>query len=309
MSMEVINESPRLADMTHHAPTLRSTDGPSSTADTGVGWLWLSAPLAGLGAIAAAAGILFNSTYERDAENFATQAKSQDYITLFVAVPVLLMLWRRAANGSLPARFMWHGVVFYFAYTYTIAAFMVRFNNLFLVYTSAMACSAFAILSDLGKLTPNLQPRLFDAVRWPRRAVIAMLATIVVVFTALWLADIVPALLDGTEPESLGESATPTNGVEVIDLSLLLPGAAVIASMVWRSTARGYMLATALVTYIALLGTALVAMVIGQYNADLIDSPAPALFFAVLVAAALRLLHQMVRATRSVTRSSSASRG
>lgn len=297
MGTEVIDEAPRPTNVTNPAPTPGSASAPAPALEARGGWLWLSAPLAALSVVAAAAGILFDSTYERDAEGFAVQAESQDYVTLLVAVPVLLVLWRMAARGSLPARLMWHGAVFYFAYTYTIAAFMVRFNNLFLVYTSAVACSTFALLSSLSRVDHRIEPRLFDPIRWPRRAVISMLLAIVAVFAVLWLADIVPALLNGTEPESLAEAGTPTNGIEVIDLSLLLPGAVVIAYMVWRSRVWGYVLATGLVTYVALLGLALVAMVIGQYNASLVDSPAPALIFAVLVAATLGLLHQIVRAT------------
>lgn len=260
-------------------------------------WLWLSAPLAVLGAVAAGAGILFDSTYERDVGNFATQAESQDYVTLLVAVPAVLVLWRLAARGSLTARLLWHGAVFYFAYTYTIAAFMVRFNNLFLVYTTTLACSIFALLGSLSGLNRSFEPRLFDAGRWPRRGVITLLLAIVVVFVTLWLFDIVPALLEGTEPESLAESGTPTNGVEVIDLSFLLPGVSLVAYWVWRAEVRGYVLATGLLSYTALLGLALVAMVIGMYAADDIDSPAPALLFALVTAAALGLVVRVVRAT------------
>jgi hypothetical protein len=264
---------------------------------TGAGWLWLSLPLAALSAIAAAAGILVDATYERDAADFAAQARAQDYVTLLIAVPALLVLWRLAVRGSLPARLLWHGAVFYFAYTYTIAAFMVRFNDLFLVYTSAVGCAIFALLGSITELGRSLEPNHFDPDRWPRRPVAGLLLAIVVVSAGLWLSDIVPALRDGVEPASLVESRTPTNGVEVIDLSLLLPGAAVVAVWVLRGRVRGYSLATGLLGYIALLGLALVAMVVGQYAGDFIDSPAPAVLFALLVAATLALLVRIVRAT------------
>lgn len=278
-------------------PSPESPPDGSPDRTAGLGWLWLSAPLAALSAVAAAAGILFDSTYERDAADFATQGRAQDCITLFVAVPLLLILWRWAARGSLRARLLWQGVVFYLAYTYVIAAFMVRFNNLFLVYTSAVGCAVFALLGSQIGLAGSLEPRLFDVERWPRRGVVGLLAVVVVGFAGLWLADVVPALLDGVEPESLAESGTPTNGVQVIDLSFLIPGAALVAHWVRRSEVRGQVLATGLLAYVALLSLALVAMVIGQYNAGFADSVAPAVLFALLAGVAAGLLARAVSAT------------
>lgn len=289
-----------------HAESIDLTDPPTNrhpepthaaSREAGAGWLWLSGPIAVLGAIAAGSGIGFDSTYERDMDNFATQGVAQDYVTLLVGVPALVVLWRLAARGSLRARLLWQGAVFYFAYTYVIAAFMVRFNNLFLVYTSIVACSIFGMVGSLGALNRTLRPGMFDHDRWPRRGAIGLLVALVAMFAFLWLTDIVPALLDGTEPESLAEAGTPTNGVQVMDLALLLPGAAIIAFWVARSLEWGYVLATGLLTYTALLGLALVAMVVGQYNADFIDSPAPAVLFAALVAAAVGLLRKMMQAT------------
>lgn len=266
---------------------------------TGIRWLWLSAPLAGLVTVASAAGVLSADTYRRDAGDFAAQGRAQDHVTLFLAVPLLLVTWRLAAQGSTRARLAWHGVVFYLAYTYVVAVFMVRFNDWFLVYTSAVACSLFALLGSLAGSDGWAEPTLFDAERWPRRPVAVLLSAIVVLFAFLWLGDIVPALVDGVEPASLAESGTPTNGVEAIDLSFLLPAMALVARWVWRGEARGFALATGLLTYAGVLSLALVAMVIGQFEADYADSLAPALLFAVLAAVTGLLLVRALRATRA----------
>ena len=248
--------------------------------------------------MASAVGILVESTYERDTEHFAVQAVSQDYVTLLVAVPAVLILGWLAWRGSLAARLMWHGVVFYFAYTYTIAAFMVRFNAMFLVYTTLLACSILALAGGLGSLR---RPTSIDAFgpSWPRRSVVAFIGTLVAVFLFLWLSDIVPALLDGTQPESLSESATPTNGVEVLDLGLLLPVGALVAFWVQRSQARGYVLATGLITYVALLGMALVAMIIGLTRADLSTDASVSVVFVIATAGASSLLVLRVRSRRA----------
>lgn len=249
-----------------------------------------------LGTIASVCGIGFKSVYERDIEHFATQAASQDWVTIFVAVPAILILGWLAYRGSFTARLMWHGAAFYFAYTYAIAAFMVRFNALFLVYTGLLACSIFAVAGGLISLGWPIAVETFRP-SWPRKGTIVFLWFVVVAFVFLWLSDIVPALVDGTVPESLTESETPTNGVHVLDLALLLPVAGLSAVWLKRRDSRGYVLAMALVAYVCLLGTALAAMVVGLTGADLSADVGVAVVFAAVTIAATVLLTLMARAT------------
>ena len=264
----------------------------------GSGWLWLTIPIAVLGAIAAGVGAFVDDFYELDTESFGVQAASQDYVTLFVAVPAVLLLGWLAYRGALSARLMWHGVVFYFAYTYAIAAFMVRFNELFLVYTSLLACSLFALVGGMATLGWPIVESRFGR-RWPRRSTAVFLWFVVATFLMLWLSDIVPALLDGVQPESLAESDTPTNGVEVLDLALLLPAAALTGVWVWRAQARGYVFATCLLSYIVVLGLALGAMVVGLAAADLDADPAVSVAFIIVSTVAAILLAAIVRSHRT----------
>lgn len=262
----------------------------------GSSWILLSVPIAVLGTIASICGIAFESVYERDTEHFATQAVSQDWVTLIVAVPGLLVLGWLAYRGSFTARLMWHGAAFYFAYTYAIAAFMVRFNALFLVYTSLLACSIFAVGGGLISLGWPIAVETFRPA-WPRRGTIIFLWFVVGAFTFLWLSDIAPALFGGSLPDSLTESETPTNGVQVLDLAVLLPVAGLSAIWLARRESRGYVMAMALATYVCLLGTALAAMIVGLAAADLSTDVAVAGAFVAVTVAAAVLLTLMARAT------------
>ncbi|MEN8235840.1 MAG: hypothetical protein ABFR89_13070, partial [Actinomycetota bacterium] len=275
------------------ASNTTSRDRPAP-AVPGASWVWLSIPIALLGVVAAGSGILFDSVYQRDTEHFGVQGMSQDYVTLLVAVPAVLVLGWLAYRGSFAARLMWHGVVFYFAYTYTIAVFMVRFNALFLVYTSLLACSLFALLGGFVRLGWPIDPARFGD-RWPRRGVMAFLSFAVVMFAMLWLSDIIPAIIDGVEPQSLAETGTPTNGVEVLDLSLIIPGSVLIAFWVSKRESRGYVLATGLITFIVMLGLALVAMVIGLWAADLTSGLAVSVVFLLFAGIATGLLVAIAR--------------
>jgi len=262
-------------------------------------WLWLSIPIALLGAMAAGSSLLFDSVYERDTEHFGTQAISQDWVTLFIAVPAILILGWYAYKGSFSARLMWHGVAFYFAYTYTIAVFMVRFNALFLVYTALLGCSIFAVAGGLAALDwSSVTPERFGK-KWPRKGTIVFLLCIVATFTLLWLSDIVPALLAGTMPESLSESETPTNGVQVLDLAMMLPMAGLTAWWLLRRESKGYVFAIGLVAYVCLLGVALAAMIIGLAIADLSPDVAVAVVFVIVTLVAAILLGRMFGAMKA----------
>ncbi|WP_084126796.1 hypothetical protein [Demequina sp. NBRC 110054] len=243
--------------------------------------LMMSLPLAALAALASGAGVLADDLYRRDMESFAVQGAAQDWVTLLLAVPAVLALGFAACRGSRGALLLWHGAVLYLAYTYAIASFMVQFNVLFLVYTSTFGLAVLTLATSLPR-TIHTTPSDAFGVGWPRRTVTAVLWAIVVVFAFLWLSDIVPALLGGTRPESLAESGTPTNGVEAIDLSLLLPTSALAGYWTLRRQVRGAVLAMALLAFTALLGLALVAMVIGLDAAGLTDGIAPAFVFGML---------------------------
>lgn len=257
-------------------------------------------PIVVLGILAASAGILVEGVHERDTEHFATQAVSQDWVTLLVAVPVVLVLGWYAYHGSLPARLMWHGAVFYFAYTHTVASFMVRFNSLFLVYTSLLACSIIALVGGLSSLGWPMGRESFGS-NWPRKGTMVLLWFDVIAFALLWLSDIVPALLEGSVPESLAESDAPTNGVEVLDLALLLPTAGITAIWVRRAEPRGYLFAMGIVTYACLLGLAPAAMAIGLTVADLSTDAGIAIVFALVTITAAELLRRMLKSMSQPT--------
>jgi hypothetical protein len=54
-------------------------------------WLWLTAPIAVLVAIAAGSELLVDGLFRRDETNFVAQAIGQDYVTLAVALPILVV--------------------------------------------------------------------------------------------------------------------------------------------------------------------------------------------------------------------------
>src|SRR5688500_3522673 len=108
--------------------------------------LWLSFLLAALVAAAAAGGIFLEGTYAKESASWAAQGVGQDTITLTLVVPLLIVSAVGASRGSKRALMVWAGVLVYLVYSYTLYAFFIHFNALFLVYTAALGVSFYLLI-------------------------------------------------------------------------------------------------------------------------------------------------------------------
>ena len=108
-------------------------------------FLWLSLLLAALVTAAGAAGIFLEGTYAMESASWAAQGIGQDIVTLTLVVPLLIVSAIKASRGSKPALLVWAGVLVYLAYSYTLYAFFIHFNALFLVYTAALGLSFYLL--------------------------------------------------------------------------------------------------------------------------------------------------------------------
>jgi len=223
-------------------------------------WLWLSAPIAVLLAIAAASGVFVEDLY-RDNPSIVAQAFGQDVITLAVALPALVISAIFGGRGSTRGRLVWLGVVAYVVYTYVTYAFGIRFNPLFLAYLALLGCSLYALIGGLATADFEAVKAHFTA-RTPVKAVSVYLAAVAILFYVVWLSEAVPAVLAGAMPQSVIKDGTPTNVVYVVDMAWILPGMLLTAVWLWRKEAIGYALAGALLTFLALLPLAIVAMAV-----------------------------------------------
>ena len=224
------------------------------------GWLWLTAPVGLLLAIAAGGGLLVRGLY-RDSRYFATQAVAQDLVSLSVVLPFLIATTLLAARGSLRARLLWLGGLVYLVYTYAISALAARFNALFLIYVGLLGCSLYALIG--GLVTTNFQAiRASFSESAPVKAVSTYLAVLTILFYWMWLSEVIPALIAGETPKSITDNGTPTNAVHVLDMAWVLPAMAMAAVSLWRRRPLGYALAGALLSFVVLLALAILSMVV-----------------------------------------------
>ena len=267
-----------------HNPTPTTTVeaermNPRSTARI---WVWLSAPIALLLAVAAGSGLFVEGLY-RDPPSLVAQALGQDIVTLVVALPALVIGAILASRGSERGRLVWVGVLGYVLYTYLTYAFGIRFNPMFLVYLALLGCSLYALIGGLATTDFEALKARFTQ-RTPVKVVSVFLLVVAILFYLVWLSEALPAVLAGGVPQSVVADGTPTNVVHVVDMALLLPGMLLTAIWLWRKRAIGYVLAGALLTLLALLKLAIVAMAVLEMSLPV------AAFFGILSALSLGML-------------------
>jgi hypothetical protein len=223
-------------------------------------WLWFTVPIAILLAVAAGSGIFIHGLY-RDAPSFAAQAEGQDLISLVVVLPCLIVTAWLARRGSPHARLIWLGALAYLVYSYTIAAFVVKYNPVFLVYVALLGCSLYALIISLVTLDkPGI--KACSTEKTPVKVISIYLAVLAILFYFLWLSETVPALMAGKIPQSILDNGTPTNAVHVLDMAWILPAFGITAVSLWRKQALGYTLAGAMLSYVVLLTSAILCMVV-----------------------------------------------
>lgn len=200
--------------------------------------------------------------YEHMSADLAPQGIAQDYVTLFLAVPLLIlgMVW--TGRGSLKGRFLLAGTLGYFLVSYLFYLVMGMYNFLFLVYVILTGLSFFACALTLLSFDAEALAERFSE-RTPVRFAGGFLIVNGVAIGVMWLGIVVPPLLEGTIIPPQAEHYT-TLIVQGLDLSILLPLAVVSGVMFMRKRPLGYLLAPTYLVFLSILMTALIAKIIAM---------------------------------------------
>jgi hypothetical protein len=218
---------------------------------------------AALAALASAVGLGVPGLY-RDGPVLLPQLYGQDLLTLTVAVPALLVSLYYGTRGSLRGYVGWLGTTGYLLYTYASYAFMTAFNELYLVYVALFGLTLFTLVGGVVRLRAPLVKVAFDDAVGPYVGFQLVAAALV---AAMWLVDVVPAMLSGTVPSVLADTGLPTPVIQSLDLAVLVPALAVSASLLRRRRPWGYVFTGVLLVKLATLGLAVLAMAVLQLRA------------------------------------------
>jgi hypothetical protein len=199
--------------------------------------------------------------YFRDSVSIALQGIASDYVTLFLAIPWLLVSLVYYQKGSFIGKIMLTGLSGYFLYTYTSYTFLWMYNPLFLIYVALMSLSLFNTVIlfssfDLKYLLKN------HFQQFPRKRVAYFEIVIGVMIAMLWLQMIITGLVNNAVPVEVEHYTTLV--IQGMDLGLLLPLSIVSGILLLKKVEIGYLLSFVLLVKSVMMLLAINAMSINQ---------------------------------------------
>lgn len=200
--------------------------------------------------------------YQHMSAEVAPQGIAQDYVTLFVGIPFLLISLILAGKGSLKGRFMLAGSLGYFCVTYLFFLVMGMYNYFFLAYAFLLGSTFFALVLTLMSFDIECILSIFQKKASIRLAGGFLLFNTFAIML-LWLNIVVPPLIDGSIYPVAVEHYT-TLIVQGLDLGLLLPIGAVASILMLKKNKWGFFIGPVYLIFLSLLMLALTAKIIAM---------------------------------------------
>jgi hypothetical protein len=195
--------------------------------------------------------------YRYDTPIGAISFRAGDLITLFLAIPVLIVSFVLYRQGSLRGGLLLTGVLAYFLYTYISMGFGAAYNDLFLVYILIFSASLFGLILALTSFDVQALPGHF-AGTLPRRGIGIFLVVSGVILSLIWLLlSILPALFQSKAPPEAYYYTTFMTGI--LDIGIVAPALLVAGVLILRRAALGYLLASTMLVFTSILGPNLTA--------------------------------------------------
>jgi hypothetical protein len=219
----------------------------------------LALPLAVLLAAGALGGILLPAVYAREHPHWAAQGIGQDWVDLVFAAPLLALSAAFTLRGSRLFTLLLAGALSYSLYSLVLYAFFVHFGPLFLVYTWGLGLAFFALVGLVCALRAQGVKAWFGP-ETPVESVGAVAVLLGAAYSALWLSEVVPALVSGATPRSAAEIGLATNPIHVLDLGIVLPAFVIGGVALLRRRPLGYWLAPTMLGFGVIMVLALLGM-------------------------------------------------
>lgn len=189
--------------------------------------------------------------YRDDSVMMGAGFQGQDAVTLFIAVPLLLLSVRQYTRQRARGSLLLSGALAYFLYVYASMAFAAAYNRLFLLYVALLSASFFAFALTLTTSWGPASALIGAATRMPRRLAGAFFLASGVVTFVVWTVPIASALGAGVPPAFLDHYTTAFT--HAFDLALIVPVCFVTGIAILRERPSGYVLAFPLLGLIVLL--------------------------------------------------------
>jgi hypothetical protein len=198
----------------------------------------LTLTLAALMMAQSLAGAMAPEQY-RDVEWIKATWYGNDWLTLIVAVPLLLTSGGVAGRGSSRAFLLWAGAVGYAVYNYAFYLLGAALNVFFPIYVVCVVLAAVMLILTLGKLdaaTMTLSARPPAPLPLIGASFVVIGLGLAVVWTAMWAAHVFAGRPTPVDPEAF-------RLVAALDLSMMVPALVSGGVLLWRRRPWGVVLA------------------------------------------------------------------
>jgi hypothetical protein len=198
----------------------------------------LTAVLAALMVVQSGLGLLFQGQY-RDAAWIKATWFGNDWVTLVVAVPLMVVAIVLAARRSIQGLLLWLGMLGYAVYDYAYYVFGVALNVFFPLYVAAIVLSVVALILALSQIDIAVVAASFRP-KAPVRMIGGYLAFLGIglgsVWLMMWAAYAFAGRATPVEPEAF-------KLVAALDLSIMTTVLTFGGVLLWRRHGWGYVVA------------------------------------------------------------------
>jgi hypothetical protein len=263
-------------------------------------WMWLSIAAAVLALAGSVVGLVSpTAPYGRETDLLFNSAIAQDLVNALLVAPLIIVFAVLARRGSLVSWLVLSGFLAFTVYNYAIYTVSIGFGPLFLVWVAVLGLSTFALIGTVASVLPVAVPVHRTATRltgW-------VLMVTSLLFTLLWLSEIIPNLLAGAPSTSAEQWNVPTNPVHVLDIAFFLPAVFASGLLLVRNKRLGHATALGSLTFLGLTTLPILAIPVVSFLRD--DAPGwwimtPIGLLAILILVTLlRQAHSVRMATAS----------
>jgi hypothetical protein len=174
-------------------------------------------------------GLAFRAAY-RDVEWIRTTWFGNDWVTLVVAAPLLLIGLRRTAVGSVQGLLLWLGLIGFALYNYAFYLFGAALNAFLPVYVVAVVLAATVLILALSQIDASQfahSVRPTAPVRLLGGSLVFIAVGLASAWIAMWAAYVFAGRPTPVEPEAF-------KLVAALDLSLMVPTLGIGGVLLWR---------------------------------------------------------------------------
>lgn len=222
-----------------------------------------------------------DGVYAFNAIRVVAEGVGWDAVTLFCAVPAMVVATVFIARGSVRGRLTALGILGYFAYQYLMYAVFWALGPLFVAFVLLFPLS----LVGIAWIWSTIDIEALAAASgsgFPRRSLVVFGFVAAALLLAMWI----PRIATGLAGDLAGAGllGTPTLAVQALDLGLIVPLSLATAVLVWRRRPVGHLLAALFTVKAVTMAGAIVAMLV---SAALVEGRLEVVPFAIFGAVTL----------------------